>query len=730
MSKKILSNLIIFILVLNIGVISVSAQAGIPESGVLTFAQLNHPEIFLDGPYDSLTFSFGLPPYWQLTGGAEINLNFTVTFNTVLLGNEAVTYGGTFTVYFNKAIVAVIPLNDVGTFDYTVQIPFENLASQRTDGRMELRFELDSGISCLANQHMNVVVNGSSRINLPHDDVQPSVDLINFPSPLYQSSIFPDEALIVIPDQPDVAELRGAITIAAGLGNLTSENLLLDLVQIGQLTEDQQMANHIIFVGKSASLPVLADLSLPLPVQKGGFSLPDGSPDDGVIEMISSPWNTQKVVLVVSGNTGEGVVKAAQAVSTGTLYGNSVSNLAIVDTVRDAAIAVPLISDQTLGDLGYEQRILTNRGIDSESFSFYVDPGRAVSSDSYFELAYGHSALLNYEQSGLIVFLNGTPIGSVRFSDVTAGEAVNRTQIFLPSSVLLPGNNVLEVRSSLEAIDNCTDPNLRSLWATVWPESRLYLPLGSVQVNSVPALNLDVYPIPMVLDPSLNTTAFILPRDDLQTWKLAIRVAAYLGNSSDGPISIPNVFLDGQISSDELKNYHVIILGQPRQLTVMSELNNNLPIPFETGTNNLQDVYSQVIYRTSPDVPFGYVEFLSSPWNSEKIVIAAFGNSPQGVTWAASSLVDVLLRGQLAGNFALIDLDRVETLDTRLGIQIDGAGVPLDGPTIVAPASPTVPAQQSASRPAWILLTIQVVAGLILLVLLFVIITNVRRTRR
>lgn len=721
-----LMSLMLAIMLVAVSFGRVNAQAG-TNPGVITLAELGRTEIFLNGPFDTYQFSFGLPAEWKLIGGATLNLNLLSTFNTVTQSGLPVAYGGTLTVKFNRDTVAVLPLNEVGTFDYSIDIPSVDLISPRTDGEMELRFELNSGISCTANQHMNVVINPESQISLPYEEVPPSVDLIDFPRPIFQRTIFPDSALVVIPDRPTSMEVQSAMTVMAGMGNLTSNDLTIGLTKVGLLTAEQQQANHIIFVGKAASLPLLADLSLPLPLQGSNFLLTE-SEDDGVLQMINSPWSQRNAVLVVSGNTDEGTLKAAQAVSTGLIHANTAPNLAIIDTVQQTPKPNPLIAERSLGDLGYGQIVLNSRGIDSTNITFYIPPGGTVSNDAYFELAYGHSSLLDYGVSGIVVLLNGQPIGSVRFTDETAGVAVNKTRITIPPTVILPGNNQLEIRSNLEPIDICTDPNLRSLWASIWPESRLHLPFTQVQSGNVTAVSLDMFPDPFVFDSTLGNLAFIVQKDDMPSLQAMARVASYLGDRSNGSISMPKVFFDDEISAANLDQYNVIVIGRPSQMSIMDKLNSVLPVPFEQGTDLANNNLSQVIYRVPADAPLGYVELLPSPWNADNVVVAALGNTDQGVSLAASALVESPLRGQLAGNFAVVNGVRVETADTRLGAPVlDSTVTTQEQPTIVEPILPTE-SPVPVSQPQWILPAILVAVALIILIVIVVLFINRRKT--
>ncbi|MEW5828990.1 MAG: cellulose biosynthesis cyclic di-GMP-binding regulatory protein BcsB [Chloroflexota bacterium] len=732
MNKKLPSPAIALMLLITLLAASfIPAQAQAPlEDGIITVGQLEGSEILLLGPYDTETLYFGLPADWSMTGDAQLDLNVTAAFNAAAVGNAPAVFGGLLTVRFNRNTVAILPISNAGTFDLNVTIPQALLVSPRPDGRMELRFELDSGISCQANQHMNLVINTGSRLAFAYEKVQPGTDLINFPRPIFQDTIFPDSATIVIPDQPSAAELQSALTVAAGLGNLTSSELGLGLTTASQLSQAQQASDHIIFVGKAGSLPQLAELDLALAAANGSFAPAGGSPDDGVVQMANSPWNVSRVVLVVSGNSDAAVVKAAQAVSTGVLQSNSAPNLAVIEEVKDQPLASPLVSNQTFADLGYEQDLLTDRGVSTAGYNFYVPTGSTVSSEAFLELAFGHSALMDYNLSGVVVLLNNQPIGSIKFTAETAAQAINTAHFALPQSLVLPGNNRIDVRVSLEPLDNCTDPTLEGLFAVIWPESRLFLPFTTIQMNTVNLVDLGNYPTPLSFDATMGSLAFLLQGNDLGAWQGALQIAKFLGDRTNGPIAMPRVFFDGQAAAEELANYNLVVIGRPSELAAMGELNPVLPVSFAEGSDQVASDYSQVAYRIPADVPQGYVQLLTSPWNNERVVFAALGNTPEGIAWAASSLADSPLRGQLAGNFALINRTQVRTADTRLGQPLEETAEQLPVELPVAPGPVDIDlTPPPANQPAWILPTLGVAAGLVFIILLVVLVNSTRSRR-
>ncbi len=119
---------------------------------------------------------------------------------------------------------------------------------------------------------------------------------------------------------------------------------------------------------------------------------------------------------------------------------------------------------------------------------------------------------------------------------------------------------------------------------------------------------------------------------------------------------------------------------------------------------------------------------MPSPWNSEKVLIAAFGNTVAGVNLGISALVDAPLRSQLAGDFVMINDTRVQTVDTRLEVPVVSA------PVVEDPSGVSTPLPQNnspmPSRPGWLLPVLVLAIALIVVVIVIVILTNFRSTRK
>lgn len=711
------------------------ATVGTLTTDTVTFSQLLQGEIILFGPYDSSSFSFDLPSEWVITEDAKLNLFMSVSINNTtqnsLTPAPASGPGGTITLRFNDVIIGVVSLGQIGDMNQQFDIPLAAFTSSRSDGRMQLTISLDSALACTYGQQTTVIVHPVSNLLLNHSNTPPVIDLARFPRPIYEKSIFQTSATIVVPDAPTAGELQSALTVAAGLGNISSSALKLDLLPISKLTPELRLGN-LIFVGNAASFPSLSQISkFPLLPNNGQFNIAEGNPDDGVIEMINSPWSPFRVVMLVSGNNDAATTKAAQAVSSGVIIPGKQKSLSLVQTVQAKPVPVSVPVDQTLGELGYTRERLSGFGVNSVSYTFYIPPGQTATADAHFELMFGHSALIDFERSGLVVNINSQPIGSVRLTQETAAESINIAQFSIPPSVLVPGNNRIDIIATLQPFSNCNPPDFSALWLNIWPESNLHLPLTTPQINLLSALDLSKYPAPYVFNPVLGNTAFVLQKNLPETWNNAAQIAAYLGDRVNGPITAFKTFFDGEIPEDELPINNFIVVGHPSELAIVKQLTDNLPAPFKDNSDDIIERNMQVIFRLSPDTSVGYVEFLQSPWSSDTIIILALGNNLEGISWASSSLTDTPLGSRLAGDFAVInDGEKMTTTDTRITPYVAETI-----PTASASGSEVVPqvvvptAAPSVEKPAWVLVVLIISIVAVLLVLLFVIVNSWRQNR-
>ncbi|MCB0208059.1 MAG: cellulose biosynthesis cyclic di-GMP-binding regulatory protein BcsB [Anaerolineae bacterium] len=634
----------------------------VDDEAVVDFELLGVESINLESPFGRELLRFSLPPTWQPAEGAELQLDLTMLVNNLPsldVEERVAPFQGSLQVLLNKKLLTSIMVSENDAQTITIPLPPTAFESTRSDGQQELDFALKADINCGTAHQMTVVVQPTSRFIIPHQIVSPPTDLRWLPKPIYQEASFlPDTAVLIVPEEPTSDQMQAALSVAAGFGQMTRSKLELDFMPVDQLTADIQENNHLIFVGDAAALPILEEVTLPAPSDGTQFEADGADPDDGIIQMAVSPWSDAHVVLVVGGNSDTAVVKAAQAVSSGFVRVGTQNNLALVAQIHPGDFVTnPNVVDRTFAELGYDIRQVNSQGTNYIEYNFNVPPGYIGDPEAYLDLVMNHSALLDYEQSGLSVRLNNISIGSVRFGEEFTSP--NQIRFSIPRSALLPGKNELEFRAELEPSNDCINPNIGGLWLTIWPESLLHLPLnpapGEIKLN----LELHQHPDPFVQNSSLGSTAFVLPSNNPVAWRVAAQLAFELGDKSDTVLADIRAFYGDDIPEDVRQTRHTIIVGRPSQLPIIQTLNDVMPVTFDTSSDIASERQMRVSYRLPPEVSLGYLQLFPSPWSKSHLILTVLGSTDQGVEWAGRALLEPDLRGNLANNLAIISDEQI-----------------------------------------------------------------------
>ena len=674
--KKIFQFLLILAFLSGFGISAAPAVAApSAEEAQLTLAELGlESDMLLHGPYDTTNIRFDLPATWKLQPGAEL----TIDVGSAVTGDESILQsafsGATLEVYVNDRFQQSIPLASNETKTYTIPIDPADLVSPNPGGWHELSFYLYSEFDCTIDFHQTTVtIDADSVASFPHEPTSLALDLRRLPWPIYlQHSKLLDPVSVVIPSSPTADEIQSALVVMGSFGRMTRGNLPVTMITADQLSDTQRKESHLVLVGKTSALSAFSNLSFPVPLVSGQFAAPELKKDDGVLQLLASPWNSTKSILVVSGNTDPGVVKAAQALSTLNLQTGDTPDYSIVSQVfpappaglSDGDSAAASTADIKLSDLGYTSVTATGMGTNWLDYQFTIPLGLIPKETPYMDLALSASTLVDPKRSEGIVYLNGVQIGSVPLS--TEDSNLITTRINFPPSVLRAGINNLSLVFNLLPYDECTVFAFDSLWITVYADSLIHLSLMPSPVSSFALQDLKNYPYPFAMDPSLSTTAFILAKQDPFSWLQASRIAYDLGARISGSVLGFETAFDGEIP-EEMRTMNLIVVGEPKNLGVVADLKDALPAYFENGSNIAVLDSQQVIYRISDKKSLGYLELFQSPWSDERAVSGIFGTTPAGIASAVDALINVQSRDTFAGDFVTMDGTNAHIVDTRTG---------------------------------------------------------------
>lgn len=696
---------LIFSLVSTLGTARALAQTAGPIT--YTFEELGNADLVMEGPYDAKSIVFSLPVNWVLQEGTAI----TLFIDTTATGNASSNLstgsgylGGTLDVYFNGNFEKSVPLQIGQNIAYSIPLDQKSLISESRDGRMEISFFLNAVSDCLFDQHhTTIAIRSESSVSLLYAEGSVASDLRLLPWPIYQPDVnFANPALLIVPDNASAEELQAALLVMAGFGRMTQGNLTLEMLPASMITETQLAESNLIFVGKSVNLGVSKPVSWPLPFDNSAKLVsPEMQPEDGVLEIAPSPWNQAKAALLISGNTGEAVIRAAQAATTGNLQtakNSSVSFVAQVNPVTYNVGIRPGTQTQVNGnaldtlnysfsDLGYATASSSGIGTNYFVYEFVIPPGEVPISPTYIELSYSNSALVDTNRSGLVVNLNNQLVGSARFDAVNNSQVTTRVNV--PTSVFRTGLNKMEIQAELLPTNICAVFSNSTLWLTLYEESYLHLPLRSADVDVKAIKNLKNFPVPFSNNPSLSNTLLVLPPQSAEIWPSVGKLAYDFGKSATGAVIAFDVGFDGSIPPEKYQASNLIVVGKPSDLPILQEMKTAMPASFEPGSNVAFLQNQQVIYRVADAKDLGYLELFPAPWNTQNAIMFVGGTTVDGVKMAISALLDDRLRDTLSGNFASVDATQTLVVDTRTGTGIGRLATGV-GAEIVISETPTV----------------------------------------
>lgn len=698
---------------------------GTNDKMIFTLDQVGYRQRDLVSPLDATNVLFNIPPNWHLLAGGE----FEIHYNVVLSGADANKivdnknpYGGNLTLSLNNIIIGIVPLDEVGSHTTRVKIPTAAFVSKEKDGSQILTISLNAQFSCLYNLRAIVTVDPSSFFDLPYETSTLDLNLSRLPAPFYlRNSFVPESVLVVVPDNPNILDLQAALDIMAGFGSTVGGIYDIQLVNVRQLARMNRALYHMIFVGKPDNLGDLSNIDFQIPIVNGAFvNIPPESTTDGIIQLAHSPWNPDKAIMLVSGISGDAIVKAAQAVSSQNVIVYKNPAVVYVSNVQLLTETGSVVDDFSFKDLGYETKTLSGVGIFSTEYTFHVSKEQAATPDGYIDLVYYHSGLLDAGSASMSVDLNKQVINSVAFSKET--DQVTTLRIKFPPDTLRIGENTLRVTASMPQLTQttnqaCDHSGLSNPWITVSDQTRVHISATTVHAPTKPLLNnLKLFSQSLTAQDDLGTIAFVLSKSNPVSWSVAGQLAYDLGDTTNSIIPDLTAVYADNADQNILNTKSLVVVGLASELPLLTQFNDLLPAPFDFKKNIANERNMQISYRIPADVGVGYLELMASPYNPEKAILVVSGNNSNGLVFAGNGLTLTDLQSQLAGVFAITNGTQVATGSISASVPI-ATIIPGSTPIVATPIPDFVSQTPSDVRPTWPIPVIAVTSIIILLII-------------
>jgi hypothetical protein len=647
------------------------------QSISIKFRQIGFYGQTFNGPYGKSSFNFTLPDEWRIEAGSSILLRYTVKM-PVAEKDKALATGGYSILYLhmNYTQIAVIPLRESGSFELNIPISIW-IAPPLNDGSNELEFVFKNDDACKYENGISVYVDPDSVLYLK-PFIQPTAPkLMTLPRPFfYRNSIVPGyHTTMVVPDKPSAAELQAALSTAASLGSMADSTADISLVPESGLTDSIKANDHLIFVGKSSSLPAMRQLVLLAPLDPyTGFQTDSVQKTDGMIQFNNSPWNPARAAMIISGDTDEAVVKAGQSLRTKFVTQWGFYGLAIIKNVQKIVTvptptpaAVPTYYEKTFKDLGYRDNTVNGLGSFALEYYFYLPADRIDSENSYVKLNITPTDGVSLADSLVYVYLNDQPIGDIILDKQKSGKQT--IQVDIPATQVRSGRNHLSITMKVNAENRCDNTmtaygNMKkNLWSmTVHADSLIHITFGTGKVGEqdlTVSSGLASYGDLLAYNPSLENVAFVLPADNPQAWEAAVRVAFRLGNRGNtvkiekGPILL-HAFFPGESLAAGAGQFDLVRIAKDEKTGMSAETAEDAG-----GLPAIRQYDSPVTYHMLPGVSVGKAEITASDLNAEHTMLSLTGSDDAGLKLAADALIVQKYQDFLVGSSILTNGNQV-----------------------------------------------------------------------
>jgi hypothetical protein len=585
----------------------------------------------LTGPVSQHSIFFNFPAGWEpVSESLELTLEFTAYFSSLMPAEDEETItgltGGDLSVSLNGTTILLATLQDSGPQTLTAEFDPALLQPLSRNSANELVLRWDGSAACSMNLLSSVTVLPGSLISFEYLESQPDFSLNDFPVPfVVRNSIEPGDLVFLVLEDASPGEIRAALTASAGFGRLSEgqQNIRMQTLEDYRAPSDGE-ETLLVFL-ESTKLDRSSVRSLGF---TGALTTAEG---EGTIQMFTAV--TGSTALLVTGD-GEGIVKAAQLLSTGQVAAAGNLFRMTVNEINPVQ-PDPGRENLTLQDLGAGELNFSPQTGFIQSFDFHVPVGEQARPDSAINMVLSHSQQLDYLRSGLTVSLNDYPVASIRLSDQTSNEAF--FQLILPATVIRPGRNTVAFSSTLEIRDICGEKLEETTWMRVSAGSVLHLPLERAVSGALSPKYFGDFPGIFLSSGDLSDVLIVLAEDP-GAWFAANDLAFMLGSALPGqqPVQLGVAFAAYEEEQSEVS--HVILVGKPSDFTGLTA-EDQFPALVFNEENVLSERSSLgVVVSPAGSADVGYAAIRGYPGESHRSLLALLGNTPGGIAHAWSSL--------------------------------------------------------------------------------------------
>lgn len=611
------------------------------------------------------TYYFTRPKNWQVQPSSAVDVKFQ--HSASLLPERS-----SLNVLVNNRILKTIPLSkaNVGGGLEHIAVPPDILKDRNT-----LTFQVDQHYTYQCEDPFSeelwttLLPDTQLKLNYSLKPFQP--ELARLPYPFFDELGYGESKVgFVAPVGLADGSKTALATLAAAMGAAIDwRPAKTSLLNEGNWRSANQ---NIVMVGMPSENSAIAAVSgLPIAPQGNGFStLPDGrgiDATDGIVQLVPHPGFAHRAVLVISGNTAEGVKKAAQFVASNPTNKLAAGSFVVVKSF------VPTKQNLYRRWDGFVQGnhatfaqlnlpTLSTRGVTALPLHYVLKrmPDLYFPSKAKVKLTthYSYASQLDGQMSKLEVKLNGKTVSSVPLSNPNG--ATNATQtIEIPAEDFLTYNDLdYQFYTFPEKMDLCRFVTDVHIWGTLHSSTEVEFPAEvKTPLPDVGLINDGGFPFTEV--PDFSELAIVMPANPtaaeqntlVQVMTRLGRAVPYKGRQ------LPEVVTAKSLSGDIKNNRHLIVVGKNalKELGIEDKSKYQLVIknrlaylsPTEKSLTTIQHDDNQ-----------GVLEEALSPYNDQRVMLLAYGENETAQQRVADLLAsDKAFAAVGVGNLAVINAD-------------------------------------------------------------------------
>ncbi len=224
----------------------------------MTFEQLGRADnLILESPNGSDSVYFNFPLNWALSNTSTVEIQYDVIYTAPAVdATQQAIYQipAVMEVFVDDERIATIdvPPASAKAQRATIQLPPGPFNDPAAGTYHEIVFTLDAGELCELPVELKVDIDRIVSVaNFDYGLVPPTPDLSIYPRPLYNSSGFdPESVLLVLPDQPSLSDLSTAAAFSANLGSLSRGQIMIDVLRAGEVGTAQRTQTNLVLIGQ------------------------------------------------------------------------------------------------------------------------------------------------------------------------------------------------------------------------------------------------------------------------------------------------------------------------------------------------------------------------------------------------------------------------------------------------------------------------------------------------